>query len=233
MSNKWESYWSTLTGGKGEAPWDSEPEHKAARHAPILQTYFDDDLPFVDFGCGNGTQASYFATLFQRTIGLDVADSAVASARAAHPAVPGLEFRTLNVLDTAAVETLHDELGDANVYEDTMLHTLPGESQQTAIANLARLTGRTGRMFILELAPHGANLVADARKNLPADLPKLRRVFETGIELSSLTGADIETLVKRCGLNVLGAGSESILSTEVAPGGQRISVPTHWTVAGY
>nr|BFF03624.1 hypothetical protein GCM10020241_52990 [Streptoalloteichus tenebrarius] len=154
LAEAWERYWHDLPTTPGAAPWDGDATAHVAEHVPLFEPYFERDLPLLDIGCGNGRQTLFLGTCFPRVIGLDVSESAVERARAGY--VPdNVEFRRLDLLDTAAVADLSAELGDANVYMRAVLHQLPPESKLAAAANLARLLGERGHVFALELTPEG------------------------------------------------------------------------------
>src|ERR1041384_2080653 len=149
----WEYYWRDLPKDSGAAFWDSDPHFTAARHVPLFRQYFDPGLPLVDVGCGNGTQTRYLAGRFDRVIGVDIADAAVQSARAAGSEA---EYRRMDLLDPADVDALRTRTGDVNLYVRGVRHQIPPDGLAAAFAGIARLLGDRGHMFCQELTPHTA-----------------------------------------------------------------------------
>ena len=225
----WESYWGTLSGASGEAFWDSDPAFGAAIDLPRFEGHADRGLPLVDVGCGNGTQTRFFAQHFQRVIGVDVSEEAVARAARANPA-PGVEYRALDVLKPAQARALHDELGDVNVYVRAVLHTFLPPDRPPAVASLHTLLGRRGTLFLLELAPTAEGYFHSLITRYGAPPPGLAKVLQHGITPATFGPGDVDALFGEDRFQVLGAGEGAIRTTHALPDGGHAEVPAIYRV---
>ncbi|MGW0578534.1 class I SAM-dependent methyltransferase, partial [Streptomyces sp. NPDC002920] len=118
----WEGFWREAPDEPGGVFWDADPKVTAARHLALFEPRLADaGLPLVDLGCGNGTQTRFLADRFRHVLGVDLAAAAVDHARRADPAGQA-GYRALDAAEKGAAETLHAELGDANVYMRGVLH---------------------------------------------------------------------------------------------------------------
>ncbi|KAA2258742.1 class I SAM-dependent methyltransferase [Solihabitans fulvus] len=228
LARNWEQYWLDLPSAPGAAIWDSDPSVNVARHHAWFGEHFAPTLPVLDIGCGNGTQTRFLGERYDRVIGLDVAEAAIALARGTHGDVA--EFRRLDLLDPAAVEALHAEVGDANVYVRAVLHQLPASARPAAAAALARLAGESGHLFDIELAPNAGSVFRDVL-SVDGSVPKLREVLAHGIAPAELADGEFERLLADAGLSVVDGGRSTLPSTEHLPDGERLEIPLQYLVA--
>ncbi|MCP2258453.1 Methyltransferase domain-containing protein [Streptoalloteichus tenebrarius] len=229
LAEAWERYWHDLPTTPGAAPWDGDATAHVAEHVPLFEPYFERDLPLLDIGCGNGRQTLFLGTCFPRVIGLDVSESAVERARAGY--VPdNVEFRRLDLLDTAAVADLSAELGDANVYMRAVLHQLPPESKLAAAANLARLLGERGHVFALELTPEAGDLL-DSAAGEEEGIPKVKRVMGYGIVAAQWSDLNERRLLEAAGLRLLETGRVTLRTTDRLADGSPLDLPAEYAVA--
>jgi trans-aconitate methyltransferase len=133
----WERFWSTSTGAPGEIFWDANPAYAAQQDLALFQGYTDPQLPIIDLGCGNGTQTRFLADHFATVMGAEISPAAVDIARTTNAAV-NISYRVLDVLCLDAAETLHEEIGDANLYMRAVLHQLSPTDHATAIQSIKR-----------------------------------------------------------------------------------------------
>jgi methylase of polypeptide subunit release factors len=103
----------------------------------LFQGYTDPQLPIIDLGCGNGTQTRFLADHFATVMGAEISPAAVDIARTTNAAV-NISYRVLDVLCLDAAETLHEEIGDANLYMRAVLHQLSPTDHATAIQSIER-----------------------------------------------------------------------------------------------
>ena len=61
---------------------------------------------------------------------------------------PNISYRILDVLCPADAQTLHEEIGDANLYMRTVLHQLSPADHATAIQSIERLLGMKGILYL-------------------------------------------------------------------------------------
>lgn len=220
----WDGYWRDVTPRPGAAFWDSAPDHAIKRELPLFRDVFDPQLPLIDVGCGNGTQTLALADAFARVIGVDVSEEALRGARLYHGAA-NVEYRALDLLDSAAVRALHAELGDANLYLRGVIHQLRPEDQMPAVHNLAALLGRRGQAFLVELSPAAKHLFASLA-NRPGGPPaKLQQILSHGIVPAVLQEGDLPQLFHQAGFVLRTQGSTTVVATQSLPSGEIIEVP--------
>jgi hypothetical protein len=149
-AQRWESYWSSVTSNGTRVVWDVAAEAGVAFDWPNIERHANPALPMVHLGCGHGRQTVFLGDRFPRTIGVDIASSAIARARIEHPH-DRVEYRVFDAADPAPIAALHEELGDANVYVRGVLHQLADDQQPPYVASALRLIGRQGTLSVLEL----------------------------------------------------------------------------------
>lgn len=180
----WDSYWRSIhrTGPEGEVLWDADPERAMADDLPRLLRWFEPTLPVIDVGCGNGSESRLLARRFLRVVGVDVSIAAVERARRESAGVDGCEFRRLDATNLASARTLHDELGDANLYVRGVFHALAERDRPAFVASLRALAGRQGTVYLVELGrgllPVFEEFAAAEGEVLPA---AVERVVEHGL----------------------------------------------------
>ncbi|MBG0851252.1 class I SAM-dependent methyltransferase [Streptomyces spinoverrucosus] len=228
----WEGFWREAPGEQGSVFWDAEPALTAGRHVALFESHLADaGLPMVDLGCGNGTQTRFLAGRFPRVLGVDLSAAAVAHAERGDPAGQA-DYRVLDAADKAETEALHKELGDANVYMRGVLHQCEPADRQSLADGIATLVGERGRVFLVELA-EAAGLVLRGLAQGPDGPPaKLVPVFRHGIAPGEVADAAVPEYLGAAGLTVLASGELPLTTTESAPDGTRIELPSKWLVAG-
>jgi SAM-dependent methyltransferase len=221
----WKSYWGSLSGDYGEAFWDCDPAFGAAIDVPHFAGLVDRGLPLIDVGCGNGTQTRYLGQHFERVIGVDVSEEAVAHAARTNVA-PSVEYRAMDVLRPEQARVLHDELGDANVYVRAVLHTFLPPDRPPAVVSLRTLLGKRGTLFLVELAPAALEYFQVLATKYGAPPPKLAKVLQHGITPATFSAGDVDTLFGRDRFRVIGSGEGVIRTTHALPDGGYAEVPT-------
>ncbi|WP_075731964.1 class I SAM-dependent methyltransferase [Streptomyces acidiscabies] len=228
----WEGFWREAPEGAGEVFWDAEPEVAVASHLPLFTPHLlDPGLPLIDLGCGNGTQTRFLATRFARVLGVDLAEAAVDQARRADPG--GLAaYRFLDAVEEGAAESLHAELGDANVYVRGVLHQCGPDDRQPLMDAVAALVGARGRAFLVEPS-EGAGAILGGLARRPEGPPaKLAPIFRHGIAPGAVPDAAVPDHLASAGLAVLDLGTAPLTTTERTPDGALIVLPSQWVVAG-
>lgn len=225
----WNSYWSDLAAEPHAAIWDVDPELAAALHLPLFQAHVDPTLPMIDLGCGNGTQTAYLGRHFDRTIGVDISDTAIRRAQALNSS-PSTEYRQLDVLDLEAVNRLHQETGDVNVYVRTVIHQLGPAEWPTFVEAVATLTGRAGAAFLVELGPAAHQYFTDtiATHGLP---DKLGQALEHGLRPAELPEGELVNLLQAHGFHIVARGPLDYHTTQELPDGDRMVIPAEYVVA--
>ncbi|WP_155545860.1 class I SAM-dependent methyltransferase [Amycolatopsis camponoti] len=236
MANKdgqvWEAYWKDLPDRAGAAFWDCEPADGAAAHAELFKAHFDPALPLVDLGCGNGTQTKYLAGLYDRVVGVDIAEAALNRARVENGG-DNVAFELLDVLDDAAVAAFRSRYGDVNIYLSGVIHQLPVDRRVACARNLAALAGARGCVFNQELTPASYTYMQQLIADPANDLPKLERVsIYFGIGLQPAAGeAELETVYEVAGFTVVDGGELLLRTTETLADGSGLNLPTHYVIA--
>lgn len=227
--NNWESYWRETSDARGEAIWDADPALSAAPHSELLLPYADTTRTIVDLGCGNGTQTRYLATRFARAVGVDLSHAAIEHARRATDD-DTVEFRQLDLTDTAAVRALHTRLGDSNVYMRAVIHQSEPEARASVAAAVAEIIGSRGRAFVVELTSGSREVLRRASADPDGPPPKLLRVFQHGLKPADADDEEIPKLLGEAGLEILAAGETTLPQTEHMADGTLIDLPAHWFV---
>ncbi|MEU5086467.1 class I SAM-dependent methyltransferase [Streptomyces sp. NPDC021356] len=227
----WEGFWREAPDGPGAVFWDAAPEVTAGLHVPLFAPHLaDSGLPLVDLGCGNGTQTRFLAGRFPRVVGADIAAAAVGRARHADPAGRAA-YRVLDAADKAEAQALHAELGDVNVYMRGVLHQCEPDDRQSLVDALAVLVGERGRIFLVELSEAARPVLGRLAQDPAGPPPKLAPVLRHGIAPGEVADAAVPRYLRSAGLTVLVSGEAPLTTTESAPDGTRMELPSRWLVA--
>ncbi|MFJ9774523.1 class I SAM-dependent methyltransferase [Kitasatospora sp. NPDC101157] len=228
----WEGFWRDAPDAPGAVIWDAEPALTAERHLTLLGPHLSDPrLPFVDLGCGNGTQTRFLAQRFGRVLGVDLSEAAVGLARRQDPSRQA-EFAQLDATDPAAVRALRERLGDANVYVRGLIHQSEPADRHPVAEAVATLVGERGRGLVVEPTESAKDVLKELAQAPSGPPPKLRPVFEHGLAPAQVAGAAFEELFRSAGLTVLASGEMPLSLTEFTPEGDRIELPARWLVVG-
>ncbi len=154
----------------GPAPWDiGRPQPSIVRMAA------EDGLtePVLDVGCGTGENALYVASLGLPVLGVDVAETALAMARAkAHERGIEIEF--------AAADALHlERLGRrfSTVLDCGLFHTFDDDERREYVANLANVTEHGATVYVLCFSDVGPDTGPH-----PVSRDELKSAFNTSDE---------------------------------------------------
>jgi SAM-dependent methyltransferase len=183
---------------------------------------FDERLPVVDFGCGDGRQTRFLGRYFATVCGVDISPAAVDRAPAAdNPA--NVSFRILDARDPGAAARLHRELGDVNVYIRGVLQALPLAARPRAVETIERLLGATGTLFAKELPPAATAYFAAVaeRHGLPPGLARIMRLIPPG----EISEPDLVRLFPTDHFDVMSTGNSHIRTVNTLPNGEVITVP--------
>ncbi|CAL9635128.1 hypothetical protein SUDANB176_06192 [Streptomyces sp. enrichment culture] len=228
----WESFWREAPDEPGAVFWDAEPVLTAARHLALFEPHMvDAGLPLVDLGCGNGTQTRFLADRFPRVLGADLSAAALDHARRADPAGRAA-YRRLDAVEKAESQTLHAELGDANVYMRGVLHQCEADDRQPLVDGIATLVGERGRAFLVEPSRAAGAVLRGLATGPAGPPPKLVPVLRHGIAPGEVDDAAVPEFLTAAGLTVSASGALPLTTTEYGPDGTRIELPSTWYVAG-
>jgi SAM-dependent methyltransferase len=161
---------------EGPAPWDvGQPQPAIVRVASAGGF----TGPVLDAGCGTGENALHLASLGLAVTGIEVAETALAIARAS------AEDRGLEV-ELVAGDALHLERLERTfrtVLDSGLFHALDGEERRRYVASLASVTGLDGILYVLCFSDQGP----DAGPH-PVSEAELREAFGPG------TGWEVVTI---------------------------------------
>ncbi|WP_344395718.1 class I SAM-dependent methyltransferase [Streptomyces vastus] len=228
----WEGFWREASDEPGAVLWDAEPGLTVGVHLPLLELHLAaPGLPFVDLGCGNGTQTRFLADRYPHVVGADLSAAALDHARRADRAGQA-SYRLIDAAEKSEAETLHAELGDANVYMRGVLHQCEPDDRQPLVDGVAALVGERGRAFLVELA-EAAGVVLRGLAQRPEGPPaKLAPVFRHGIAPGEVSDDAVLEYLRAAGLAVFASGELPLVTTEYQGDGTRIELPSKWVVAG-
>ncbi|MFF9127794.1 class I SAM-dependent methyltransferase [Streptomyces sp. NPDC014889] len=228
----WEAFWNEAPEEPGAVFWDAEPEVTAQLHLPLLRPHLADPaLPLVDLGCGNGTQTRFLAERLGHVVGVDIAVAAVQRARRGDRAGRAA-YRVLDAADKSEAETLHTELGDANVYMRGVLHQCEPDDRQALADGIAALVGTRGRALLVELSESARPVLGRLARDPSGPPPKLAPVLRHGIAPGEVADAAVPEYLRSAGLTVLADGEIPLTTTEFTRDGARVELPSKWLVAG-
>jgi len=227
-STSWENFWSTSTGAPGEIFWDADPAHAAQQDLALFQCHLDPKLTMIDLGCGNGTQTRFLADHCVRVIGTEISPAAVGIARTKH-AARNVSYRVLDVLSPDDAQTLHQEIGDANVYMRAVLHQLSPADHATAIQSIERLLGRKGVLYLVELSSAAEPFFAQLIKQYGPP-PGLARVFQHQITPGMVNENDLDVLFPADRFTLLRTGPSHIHTVHTLPTGEVVKVPAFYAI---
>lgn len=132
----------------GPAPWDiGTPQPAIVR----LASKGGFTGAVLDAGCGTGENALHLAALGLPVLGVDVAETALAMARAkAHDRAIAAEFA---VADAFQLERLGRKF--ATVVDCGLFHTFDGDERPGYVASLASVTEHDGTLYVLCFSDEG------------------------------------------------------------------------------
>ncbi|MGW2568057.1 methyltransferase domain-containing protein [Streptomyces sp. NPDC001537] len=228
----WEGFWRAAPEEQGAVFWDAEPALTVGMHLGLFEPHLADrGLAMVDLGCGNGTQTRFLADRFKRVIGADLSAAAVAHAQHADPAGQAT-YRVLDAVEKSETETLHAEIGDANVYVRGVLHQAEPDDRQPMVDGIAALAGERGRVFLVELSEAAKPVLLGLAQSPTGPPAKLAPIFQHGIAPGEVADDAVPAYLRTAGLTVLASGELPLTTTEFDSDGNRIVLPSKWLVAG-
>lgn len=132
----------------GRAPWD------VGRAQPAVVRVASEGgftAAVLDAGCGTGENALYIASLGLPVLGFDVAETALAIARA-KAADRGIEaeFAAADALDLERLERRFETVLDCGLF-----HTFDGDERPGYVASLASVTAPGARLYVLCFSDEG------------------------------------------------------------------------------
>jgi len=225
-TENWQRWWSGLTEQPGEVLWEAHPDD-LANDLTLFGAAFTSDLPVVDFGCGDGHQTRLLGAHFPAVVGIDVAPAAIARARA-HSNPSNVFYRVVDARRPDAARKLHDELGDVNVYIRGVLQALPPADRPRAVQAIATMLGRTGTLFVKELAP-GVERYFAALTEQHGPAPGMTRIMEL-VPPGTVSDDELARLFTRERFDVLAAGRGHIHTVNATPDGHPIMVPAVYAI---
>ena len=209
----WQSFWSTLTGEPGEVLWNVTPDLAAGLDFKHFQDLFaSNKLPMIDVGCGDGTQTQFFAQHMQHVMGVDVSLAVIEAAQAQYASAK-VEYRILDLMNTAACQALHAEVGDANLYMRGVLMQFSPSDRIIAVKNLNLLMGAKGYLYLNEYPPETKAYYGSIfEKQGMAD--GFARVLKHGITPGGISAEDINTLFPSTKFEIARQG-EHVMNTVI------------------
>jgi SAM-dependent methyltransferase len=153
----------------GPAPWDTgQPQPAVVRVAS--EGGFAG--PVLDAGCGTGENALHVASLGLPVLGVDVAETALATARA-KAAERGIdvEFAAADALQLRRLGRMFETVLDCGLF-----HTFDGGERPGYVASLASVTEHGGTLYVLCFSDEGLDTGPH-----PVSQEQLRAAFSPGV----------------------------------------------------
>ena len=167
----------------GPAPWDTgQPQPAVVR----LASAGGFAGAVLDAGCGTGENALHVALLGLPVLGIDVAETALAIARAK------ADDRGINVEFAVADALQLERLGRkfATVMDCGLFHTFDGDERPRYVASLASVTEQGGTLYVLCFSDDGLDTGPH-----PISQKELRAAFNrsTGWDVAAIEPDRIQT----------------------------------------
>ena len=147
MSDWFEELYAEAAEGRAVVPWDRDAPSQLVE--TWVETHASDGhgRSAVVVGCSYGRDAELIARHGYRTVGFDIAPTAIEAARQRHPGSP-VDYRVADLL------ALPEEWVGAFdlVIESMNVQGLPAEMRPTAIAGVRSLVAPGGRLVVMALA---------------------------------------------------------------------------------
>jgi SAM-dependent methyltransferase len=167
----------------GPAPWDVGRPQPAVVRLASAGGFVG---AVLDVGCGTGENALHLASMGLPVLGVDVAETALATARAK------ADERGIEVAFAAADAFRLERLGRrfATVLDCGLFHTLDGDERPGYVASLASVTEHAGTLYVLCFADEGPDTGPH-----PVSQQALRAAFNpgTGWEVAAIQPDRLET----------------------------------------
>jgi len=153
MIDGWEDFWQeVLASDQGHSTlWDADPARAIEEDIARFMPHFDPALPLLDLGCGAGRQTVELARHWEAVVGIDKSAAAVKLAQSIPSDGMRVSFRVVDIMDAGAVQSLHDEFGDLNVYVRGVFHVIRPHMRPQYLSSLGVLLGKTGTLYQIEL----------------------------------------------------------------------------------
>jgi SAM-dependent methyltransferase len=152
----------------GPAPWDiGRPQPAIVRLAS--EGGFTGAV--LDAGCGSGENTLHVASLGVPVLGVDVAETALAMARAkARDRGIEIEFAAVDAFELERLGRRFETVLDCGLF-----HTFDGEERPRYVSSLASVTERNGTLYVLCFSDQGQDIGPH-----PVSQEELRRAFKPG-----------------------------------------------------
>lgn len=154
----------------GPAPWDvGHPQPAIVRLAS--EGRFVGTV--LDAGCGTGENALHLAALGLSVVGVDVAQTALAIARAkAHDRGLDVEFAAADAFQLERLGRTFETVLDCGLF-----HSFDGDERLAYAASVASVTAHDGALYVLCFSDHGPDTGPH-----PVSRQDLRAAFNPGTE---------------------------------------------------
>ncbi|WP_433603420.1 class I SAM-dependent methyltransferase [Nocardia sp. CA-135953] len=167
----------------GPAPWDVGGPQQAIVRLGVGGGFAG---AVLDAGCGSGENALYLAALGFSVLGVDVAETALATARA-QAVERGLDAEFV-AADALQLERLGRKF--ETVLDCGLFHTFDGDERRAYVASLATVTERGGTLYVLCFSDEGPDTGPH-----PVSREELETAFDSdsGWNITALEPDRIET----------------------------------------
>jgi SAM-dependent methyltransferase len=164
----------------GPAPWDIGRPQPALLPLPFTGTV-------LDVGCGTGENALHVAAQGLPVLGIDVAETAIAMARAkAAERAIAAEFTTADAFALERLGRRFDTVLDCGLF-----HTFDADERPRYVTSLASVTEPGGTLYVLCFRP-GPDTGPDTGPH-PVSRQELIAAFGAGWDVASIAPERLET----------------------------------------
>jgi SAM-dependent methyltransferase len=154
MTDRFEELYADAAGGRAVVPWDRDAPSPLVEEWIESQPSPEPGASATVVGCGYGRDAELIAWHGYRTVGFDIAPTAIETARQRHAGSP-VDYRVADLLALPEAWVRAFDL----VVESMNVQALPDEMRPAAIAGVRSLVAPGGTLLVVQVARDEDELV--------------------------------------------------------------------------
>jgi cyclopropane fatty-acyl-phospholipid synthase-like methyltransferase len=212
-----------------KALWDVAPEASVALDFELFKEYLKPDLPIMDIGCGIGSQSQFLANFYTSVFGVDVANEAIKIAKK-NSTTSNIQFDFLDLTQPLSDFANFEKRIPSNIYMRGVLHQIKEEHLLIFRQNLLQIMGKTGRMYIVEVAD-SIRSYADKSSEGFSKLPtQLRQTFISHLPPKGLSLENLNAYFPNSQFSILKSGETGLQTNIQFTDKQPVIIPAVYAI---